>query len=66
MDYTGMDRGERESQIAILTEDGELIGKQIRTTREPPSHFLGDRPNGEDPPRSLHRERVGGRRIRRG
>jgi transposase len=33
MDHVGMDLGKRESQIAILTEDGELIDMRIRTER---------------------------------
>ena len=33
MDHAGMDLGKRESQIAILTEDGELIEMRIRTER---------------------------------
>lgn len=30
----GMDLGKKESQIAIITEAGELIEKRIRTERE--------------------------------
>lgn len=33
MDHVGMDLGKRESQIAILTEDGELTDMRIRTER---------------------------------
>ena len=33
MDHVGIDLGKRESQIAILTEDGELINRRIRTER---------------------------------
>ena len=33
MDHVGMDLGKRERQIAILTEDGELIHRRIRTER---------------------------------
>ena len=33
MDHVGMDLGKRESQIAILAEDGELIHRRIRTER---------------------------------
>ena len=33
MDHVGMDLGKRESQIAILTEDGELRDMRIRTER---------------------------------
>ena len=33
MEHIGMDLGKRESQIAILTEDGELVETRIRTER---------------------------------
>ncbi len=44
MEYIGMDLGKRESQIAILTEDGELIEKRIRTERTRLDEFFGSRP----------------------
>ena len=31
MEHVGMDLGKRESQIAIITEAGELIEKRMRT-----------------------------------
>jgi hypothetical protein len=34
MEHIGMDLGKRKSQIAILTEDGELINTRIRTERQ--------------------------------
>ena len=44
MEHIGMDLGKRESQIAILTEDGELIEKRIRTERIRLSEVFGSRP----------------------
>ena len=34
MDHIGMDLGKKESQIAIVTEAGELIDKRLRTERQ--------------------------------
>jgi hypothetical protein len=34
MEQVGMDLGRRESQIAIITEAGELVEKRVRTERE--------------------------------
>ena len=34
MEHVGMDLGKKESQVAIITEAGELIEKRIRTKRE--------------------------------
>jgi hypothetical protein len=39
-----MDLGKRESQIAIITEAGELIEKRLRTERERLRQFFTDRP----------------------
>ena len=44
MDHVGMDLGKRESQIAILTEDGELIHRRIRTERPRLVEMFGRRP----------------------
>ena len=33
MDHVGIDLGKRESQIAILTEEGELLNMRVRTER---------------------------------
>lgn len=33
MDHIGMDLGKRESRIAIITEDEELIEQRLRTER---------------------------------
>src|SRR5262249_25208439 len=44
MDPIGMDLGKRESQVAILTEDGELIDMRIRTDRHPLVEVFGRRP----------------------
>ena len=47
MDHVGMDLGKRESQIAILTEEGEVIDKRIRTTRDRLREFFGARPKAK-------------------
>ncbi len=44
MEHVGMDLGKRESQIAIITEAGELIEKRVRTERERLRQFFADRP----------------------
>lgn len=44
MDHCGMDLGTRESQIAILTEAGELIDRRIRTERTHLQDFFCGRP----------------------
>jgi transposase len=44
MDHVGIDLGKRESQIAILTEDGELINRRIRTERPRLAEMFGRRP----------------------
>ena len=44
MEHVGMDLGKRESQIAILTEDGELINRRIRTERPRLVEMFGRRP----------------------
>ena len=45
MDHVGMDVGKRESQIAVITEAGELIEKRIRTERERLVEFFKSRPH---------------------
>ena len=47
MDHIGMDLGKRESQIAILTEDGELLNRRIRTERPRLVEMFGRRPRRE-------------------
>jgi transposase len=42
-----MDLGKRESQIAIITDAGELIEKRVRTERERLRQFFADRPKAE-------------------
>lgn len=44
MEHVGMDLGKKESQIAIITEAGELIEKRRRTERERLQRFFADRP----------------------
>jgi transposase len=43
MEHVGMDIGLRESQLAILTEAGELLDKRIRTERDRLVQFFGSR-----------------------
>ena len=44
MDHIGIDVHRRESQICIITEDGEVIEQRIRTTRDRYQANLGERP----------------------
>jgi hypothetical protein len=44
MDTIGLDLHKRESQLCILTADGELIERRIATTRARVTAVLGDRP----------------------
>ena len=44
MEHVGIDLGKRGSQIAIITEAGELIEKRMRTERERLERFFADRP----------------------
>jgi len=44
MEHVGMDLGKRESQIAIITEAGELVEKRVRTERERLQRLFADRP----------------------
>jgi transposase len=43
VEHVGMDVGLRESQLAILTEAGELVDKRIRTDRNRLIQFFGGR-----------------------
>jgi transposase len=47
MEHIGMDLGKRESQMAILTEDGELINRRIRTERPRLVEMFGRRPQAK-------------------
>jgi transposase len=47
MEHVGMDVGKKESQIAILTEAGELIEKRMRTERERFVAYFKDRPKAK-------------------
>ena len=44
MDFIGFDLGKVSSQVCIITEDGELIERRIRTDREQFDNLLGARP----------------------
>jgi transposase len=44
MDHVGIDLGKRESQMAILTEEGELINMRMRTERPRLVELFGRRP----------------------
>jgi transposase len=43
MDFIGFDLGKVSSQVCIITEDGELIERRIKTDREHISELLGNR-----------------------
>ena len=47
MEHIGIDVHKNQSQICILTSDGELIEKRIRTTRERFRAVLGQREQAE-------------------
>ena len=47
MEHVGMDLGKKESQIAILTEAGELIEKRMRTERNRLVAYFKDRPKAK-------------------
>ena len=44
MDMIGLDLHKRESQLCILTEDGEILERRIVTSRERFTAVLGRRP----------------------
>ena len=44
MEHIGMDLGKKESQIAIITEAGELVEKRMRTQWERLRQYFKDRP----------------------
>jgi transposase len=44
MDTIGIDLNKRESQVCILTDDGELLERRIATTRERLTALLSGRP----------------------
>src|SRR5918997_6447799 len=44
MDYIGIDLHKNSSQVCILTEDGELIERRIKTDRQHISELFGSRP----------------------
>jgi transposase len=44
MDTIGIDLHKRESQVCILTDDGELVERRVATTRERLTAVLGSRP----------------------
>jgi hypothetical protein len=45
MDNIGLDLHQRESQVCILTDDGEVIERHIRTSPEWLTALLGGRPS---------------------
>lgn len=44
MDHVGIDVHKKESQVCILTEEGEVVEARIATTRERFLEVLGGRP----------------------
>lgn len=49
MDTIGLDLHKRESQVCILTDDGEIIERRIVTSRERFTAVLGGRCPTSDP-----------------
>jgi transposase len=47
VDDIGMDLGKKESQIAVITEAGELVEKRLRTERERLRQYFKDRPKAK-------------------
>ena len=43
MDFIGFDLGKVSSQVCIITEDGELVERRIKTDREQICELLGKR-----------------------
>ena len=44
MDFIGFDLGKVSDQVCIITEDGELVERRIKTDREHIDELLGSRP----------------------
>src|SRR5256886_10498702 len=44
MQHIGLDLGKTSSQVCILTEDGEVIERRIKTARESFAKLFGQRP----------------------
>jgi hypothetical protein len=44
MDHIGIDLHKNTSQVCILTEDGELVERRIKTDRESFDKLFGERP----------------------
>src|SRR5918997_491766 len=44
MNYVGIDLHKISSQVCILTEDGELVERRIKTDRESFDKLFGERP----------------------
>ena len=58
MDFIGFDLGKVSSQVCILTEDGELIERRIKTDRESFDKLFGERALARILVESSNRERV--------
>ena len=43
MDFIGFDLGKLHSQVCVITEDGELVERRIRTDRDSLTQLFGDR-----------------------
>ena len=60
MEYGAIDLHKNESQIRIVTEDGELVDRRIATTRDHLTARFRQAPADADSCRIVDRERVGG------
>ena len=60
MEHIGIDIHKRESQICILTPDGEMIERRIQSTRDRFTAVFQPRGPGAHPARSDDRKRMGG------
>jgi hypothetical protein len=55
VEHVGIDLGKKESQVAVITESGELIERRMRTERDRLRQFFAARPSttSSSAPRSL-------------
>jgi hypothetical protein len=60
MEKIGIDLHKKESQLCIITDEGEVIEMRIRTERGRFAEMLGGRGRGEGVDGGLYGERVGG------
>src|SRR4029450_5021195 len=60
MEYGAIDLHKKESQVRIVTEDGEITDRRIATTRDRLTALFWGRPPPADSDRVVDRQRMGG------